>query len=49
MNQFDSNLYGDTFCCTLHFDASLIDLDFDSRSQEDETAKLFAPVISQSF
>ena len=33
----------------LHFDASLIDLDLDSRSQECKKAKISAAIISQIF
>ena len=36
----------DTFC-TLHLDASVVDLDLDSRSQEYEKAEGSAPIISQ--
>ena len=41
--------YDDGYYCTLHFDTSLIDLYFDSRSQECEKAKTAVPVISEIF
>ena len=37
------------YYCTLHFDTSLLDLDFDSRSQEWEKAKTSVQITSQSF
>ena len=33
----------------MHFDASQIDLDLDSRSQESKKAKISGPDVSQSF
>ena len=41
--------YDDRYSCTLHFDTSLIDLDFDSTSQECQKADISALIISQSF
>ena len=37
------------YYCTLHLDTSLIDLDFDSRSNGCEKANTSMPIISQSF
>ena len=39
----------DRYYCTLHFDTSLLDPDFDSRLQECETARTSEPIISQIF
>ena len=39
----------DRYCCTLHFNASLMDLDIDSRSQECKTEKTCVVIILQSF
>ena len=46
---FIQTWYDGRYYCTVQFDTSLFDLDFDSRSQENEKAKTSAPVISQSF
>ena len=42
-------LSDDEYYFTLHFDTSLIDVYFESRSQECEKAKTSVPIISQSF
>ena len=44
-DEFDLNLVDDLYCCTLHFDTSLIDLDLDSRSQECDKANNSATII----
>ena len=38
--------YGDRYYCTVHFDSSLIDLGFDSRSRECEKANTSVQIIS---
>ena len=41
--------YDDRYYSTLHFDANLIQLDLDSRSQECKKSKTCVSVISESF
>ena len=41
--------YDDRYYCTLHFDTGLIDLDFDSWSQECEKPETVVHIVSQIF
>ena len=41
--------YDDRYYCNHHFDAILIDIDLESRSQECKKEKSSAPVVSPSF
>ena len=49
INGFDSNVYDYRDYCTLHFDTSLVDLNFDLRSQECKIAKLLHQLYYKVF
>ena len=49
LNWLIQSCYAGRYYCTLHFDPSLVDLDFDSRSQECKEANISVPVSRQVF